>query len=1025
MHLHRVRRGGLVVLLLLSVVAGAFTATPPTARADSATFENRSSIQIRDNNTAIPYPSSITVSGLSGVTSKVTVKLYEMTHPTRSDLDIMLVAPTGQKVMLFSDDGSGAFDNATITFSDDAPMFPNSSTLSGEHTFQPVNLVPAFTADDDVFPNPAPAGTPATTLEAFSGKDPNGLWRLFVRDDTASGAGTIGVGWDLVIETAPSVGGNTVTIPSVGKATPYASTITVANGYGIEDLRVTLFNVNHPNPDDLDVLLVGPGGQAVRLMSDAGGRDDLVNTTLSFKDDTRSRLPDQKQIVSGIFKPSNFGATDAFPAPAPAGPFSTTLSVFSGTAADGVWSLYVNDDLGGFRGSIGGWALGGRFNTGGIALTPPIGTQIVHPGSTMTLTAEFIDPDGDPITAVGASLPSFASYDATLTGVSVTIAPEAADIGTHPASLTLNDGFHLAVHSFDIIVPTSAMSSGPITIPTNGAATPYPSTISVAQMPGVIVDVTVAINSLSAYHADIEMMLVGPTGVAVELLSDCAPTNVVNDYTYTFSDDGAAWGNAGRSGTYKPIDCNTGADEYPSPAPTTTPAAALAAFDGTAPDGTWSLYVVDDEDPDGGSIESWSLAIDTNTPPTVDFPGIVTMGAGDTTEIQLFADDVDGDDLTWSVTNQPSFMTLIPNDDSSATMELSTDRLTSGVFIPTISVSDGFSTASGNIRIEVEREDETPPNVSAAVAPNAFWLKTDATVTLTATDEGSGVQDITYSATGAQPIAATTVDADTTQLMIGAEGVTTVRYTATDNLLNTSALQTRIVRIDKSLPTATAPVHTLAAGGQLGGSTAPVTISWSGVDVGPSGLKGYVLQQSIAGAAFTGVALPVATNTSITLDLSFGTLYQFRVRSVDRAGNSSAFATGDVFRNVPRQETGLTYSTTPGWAAVAQTGSFGGNVRRADALNATMSVGFVGKQIAWVGTMCNSCGLAEVSIDGTVVATVDLYRATTRLRTFVFVSDWLPSGSHTLSVRVLGDHSASSTGNTVDIDGFVIFPIVD
>jgi len=54
-----------------------------------------------------PYPSTISVSGLTGVVGKVTVSLNGLSHSFPDDLDIMLISPTGQKIMLMSDCGGG------------------------------------------------------------------------------------------------------------------------------------------------------------------------------------------------------------------------------------------------------------------------------------------------------------------------------------------------------------------------------------------------------------------------------------------------------------------------------------------------------------------------------------------------------------------------------------------------------------------------------------------------------------------------------------------------------------------------------------------------------------------------------------------------------------------------------------------------------------------------------------------------------------------------------------------------------
>ena len=146
-----------------------------------------------------------------------------------------------------------------------------------------------------------------------------------------------------------------------GAAAPYPSTINVSGIVGtVTKVTATLTGMNHTFPDDIDVLLVGPGGQKLLLMSDAGGSLDLVGVNLTFDDGAASALPDSTQIVSGTFRPTNFGTGDTFPAPAPAGPYPDPqlLSVFNGINPNGTWSLFVFDDAGADVGSItGGWSL--------------------------------------------------------------------------------------------------------------------------------------------------------------------------------------------------------------------------------------------------------------------------------------------------------------------------------------------------------------------------------------------------------------------------------------------------------------------------------------------------------------------------------------------------------------------------------------------------------------------------------------------------------------------------------------------
>jgi len=66
------------------------------------------------------------------------------------------------------------------------------------------------------------------------------------------------------------------------------------------------------------------------------------------------------------------------------------------------------------------------------------------------------------------------------------------------------------------------------------------------------------------------------------------------------------------SGTFKPFNNGTN-DSFPAPAPAPGGATALTVFNGTAPNGTWSLYVVDDKANDSGSFAGgWELDIATS-----------------------------------------------------------------------------------------------------------------------------------------------------------------------------------------------------------------------------------------------------------------------------------------------------------------------------------------------------------------------------------------------------------------------------
>jgi subtilisin-like proprotein convertase family protein len=188
-------------------------------------------------------------------------------------------------------------------------------------------------------------------------------WRLGSDDVQAS------VGWriDTISTTGcsfancpPNIFRNStpITIPDSGAASPYPSDITVSGVSGsVTKVTVSINGLSHTFPDDIDILLVGPGGDAI-IMSDAGNGFNVNNVTLTFDDAAAASLPDEAQIVRGIYQPTNYEGTDPFPAPAPAPSGNSALSVFNGTNPNGTWSLYVVDDASGDVGQIaGGWTL--------------------------------------------------------------------------------------------------------------------------------------------------------------------------------------------------------------------------------------------------------------------------------------------------------------------------------------------------------------------------------------------------------------------------------------------------------------------------------------------------------------------------------------------------------------------------------------------------------------------------------------------------------------------------------------------
>jgi subtilisin-like proprotein convertase family protein len=174
----------------------------------------------------------------------------------------------------------------------------------------------------------------------------------------------------------------------------------------------------------------------------------------------------------------------------------------------------------------------------------------------------------------------------------------------------------------NVVYSSSFANAASITIPTSGNASPYPSTVNVAVLAGTISDVNVSLFGFThTFPDDVDVLLVGPAGQKLLLFSDVGGSNSVTSVNLVLDDSAAgSLSNSGQlsSGTYKPTNFGSGSDTFGSPAPASPYSAALSALNGTNPNGTWSLYVVDDNSSDSGAFSGgWALTfVLANAAPT-------------------------------------------------------------------------------------------------------------------------------------------------------------------------------------------------------------------------------------------------------------------------------------------------------------------------------------------------------------------------------------------------------------------------
>ncbi|BCB90158.1 hypothetical protein Psuf_074710 [Phytohabitans suffuscus] len=183
-------------------------------------------------------------------------------------------------------------------------------------------------------------------------------------------------------------------------------------------------------------------------------------------------------------------------------------------------------------------------------------------------------------------------------------------------------------------------------------------------------------------------------------------------------------------------------------------------------------------------------------------------------------------------------------------------------------------------------QDTEPPTVNATVAGqrdgNGAYVGA-ATVTVTATDAGSGLDRIEYSVDG-QPYAVYTAPVTVNQ-----PGQHTVSYRATDRAGNTSTAQSASFTVVAAPGDTTPPTVNATIAGQQDGSWSYVgsaTITLTAADTGGSGL--LRVEYALDGHGYIVYTGPVTVNTPGQHTISY--------RATDRAGNVST--TGSTAFNV-------------------------------------------------------------------------------------------------------------------------------
>jgi uncharacterized repeat protein (TIGR01451 family) len=271
-----------------------------------------------------------------------------------------------------------------------------------------------------------------------------------------------------------------------------------------------------------------------------------------------------------------------------------------------------------------------------VTITSPAGTVVTlttDNGSTFddvfngTVWDDNADPGTQvPYTADNNLVVEHTYANLTLASPLVPEEPLGAFIGENPNgtwTITISDDTNLdggSLNSWSLAVTTLASAPTITTLPTVTQSTPVAisatgtpvvtSTIVVAGA-GRISDVNATTFIQHTFSSDLDVTLTSPAGTVVTLTTD-------NGSTFDDVFNGTVWNDDADPGTQVPYTANNNLVIEHTYANLTlasplVPEEPLAAFTGEDPNGTWTLTVSDDTNLDGGSLNSWSLDIQTFT----------------------------------------------------------------------------------------------------------------------------------------------------------------------------------------------------------------------------------------------------------------------------------------------------------------------------------------------------------------------------------------------------------------------------
>jgi N-acetylglucosamine-6-sulfatase len=190
-----------------------------------------------------------------------------------------------------------------------------------------------------------------------------------------------------------------------------------------------------------------------------------------------------------------------------------------------------------------------------------------------------------------------------------------------------------------------------------------------------------------------------------------------------------------------------------------------------------------------------------------------------------------------------------------------------------------------------------------------------------------------------------------------------------------------------------------------------VSASWSGTD--DVGISRYDVYERMG---TTGAQALVQSSTRVNYSRTGnpGATYCYQVFAFDAAGNQGAGV--ERCAAVPHDDRSASIFYAGAVGQVDVSGPFQGTLSVLDGSGESAELSCTCRRIGILARKDPASGKVQVWVDGVLKATVDLYRATTTDKVYVYMTT-LALGPHTVQLTWTGTKNPSSSGSDISLDG--------